>query len=102
MSAGRNQQMLEAFKGVVLAKAASSRFPQVSRVLRDIQKIDDAMHEDEIGSNVIQQLISGAQAQQDRKDQQYKSDNSVHKKLDVLIARQDEQALEIAKLKTKK
>ena len=64
--------------------------------------IDDAINDQEIGTSMLQTLMAGAQAQTVQKDQQFKSDNSLHKKLDTILARQDDQAIEIAKLKTGK
>ena len=89
--------MLEAFEGVVLAKAASRKFVSVSRTLRDLSMIEDAKSDQEIGTNIINKLIAGAKAAKDQKDQQFKSDNSLHKKIDALLTRQDEQDIKIAK-----
>ena len=76
--------MLVAFQGVVLAKAASRKFISVSRTLRDVSMIDDAINDQEIGTSMLQTLMAGAQAQTVQKDQQFKSDNSLHKKLEVM------------------
>ena len=76
--------MLEAFEGVVLAKAASRKFVSVSRTLRDLSMIEDAKSDQEIGTNIISKLIAGAKAQEAQKDQQFKSDNSIHKKLEIM------------------
>ena len=76
--------MLVAFQGVVLAKAASRKFISVSRTLRDVSMIDDAINDQEIGTSMLQTLMAGAQAQTVQKDQQFKSDNSLHKKMEDL------------------
>ena len=97
-----SKAMLEAFEGVVLAKAASRKFVSVSRTLRDLSMIEDAKSDQEIGTNIISKLIAGAKAQEVTKVNHQKADDAIFRKLDAITSRLDEQDARLAKVKAKK
>ena len=78
---------LTLLSNLVLAKQGSQKFINVPRILRDLQMIQDAKDNTECGGTLIEQLMAGAKAQTDSKNNQQKSDDAVHRKLDKMLTK---------------